>query len=59
MMIGTTFHTYSLDHAIETTQAATKPAEKPSTTDSNQPAQNTQSQANKSSLDSLGQGRLT
>ncbi|MFL1542788.1 hypothetical protein [Pseudomonas sp. O39] len=35
MIIGNTFHTYSLNHAIQPVQPPVKPAEKPSTGDGN------------------------
>jgi len=57
MIIGNTFHTYSLNHAIQPEQLPAKPAENASTSNGNVSGQ-TQPQSNQSSLACLGQGRL-
>lgn len=58
MLIGNTFHNYSINQAIQAVQAADNPEEKPATTDRSHHEQNTQSQSNNSNLDSLGKGNL-
>lgn len=58
MMIGSTFHTYSINQSTQPVNPSTKPVEAPATTDSNHREQSTQSGSNSSSLDSLGNGNL-
>ncbi len=57
MMIGHTFHTYNLNHALQREQLPAKPAENASPHHGNASGQ-TQPQSNQSSLATLGQGRL-
>lgn len=58
MIFANSFRSYSIDQTIRTLQDSTKPVEKSSPTDGNQPKQRTQQHATTSSLDSLGQGRV-
>ncbi|NWA83704.1 hypothetical protein [Pseudomonas sp. D2002] len=60
MIIGSPFHTHNINQAIQPVEPPAKPQEKPANNVSDPLQQNAQSQSkNNSSLDSLGQGRLT